>query len=820
MALDDVSIEIPAGETFGLIGENGSRQEHAAQVHRADPQARSPGPSAREGKISALLELGAGFHPELSGRDNVYLNGAILGLSKKQLDARFDDIVGFAGLEHFIDTPVKNYSSGMYVRLGFSVAINVDPDILLVDEVLAVGDEEFQRRCSEKFAELKHSGKTVVIVSHALGSVRNLCDEVALLEHGKLIAIGPAGEVIDGYLVRGARRPRSRTASTASRWGSGEGKIEQVEILDRDGAPDHGPAHRRPDDDPAPLRARASRSRSRCSASRSRRSRASRSPGRTPARPARCPDQLSGTGHVDLRVDRLMLAPGTYDLSVSLYDYTCSHAFDFRYRTMRFDIERGDPIEEHGVDDPRWHMGRRREPGAPVSRPRPWSTARDRRAPRAAVRPVPAVPGHRRAHRGVRRSPPGSLVLEVGGGPGPLETFLPELEVFVSDITGEHVGRFMLADGAALPFADQTFAAVVTLDVLEHVPAAVPRAVPRRAAAGQRGPRRAERAVREPGARSSPRRRSTSSSGRASRGTSRRSTSTRTTACPSSSPPSAALGADGFATRHAAERLPAPLAHGDAAAPRAARHRPAAPRQAARLLQLRRVAARLPRAVVPPRRRRGPHPADRRGRDRRRPAALRRRRGHRAGRAERDRRLGAGPATERRRRAPRSSAASSTAPASWSACASASSPTATRTSSSSSAGSRICSTSTRSSSRSPSGAGIGHPGRGSPGQAEAHEIEGDAPVMSKHRVPGRVSVVVVNYKGAGRHDRVPRRPARPRLPGARGHRRRQRVGRRQRGGAHRARSRTRRSSRSRRTPASRVGATTVRTRRAVSTSRS
>ncbi|MGZ8764412.1 MAG: ABC transporter ATP-binding protein, partial [Acidimicrobiia bacterium] len=152
-ALKDVSLEIAAGVTYGLIGENGSGKSTLlkcmARILRPDK-----GVIRTEGKVSALLELGAGFHPELSGRDNVYLNGAILGLSKKQLAARFDEIVDFAGLEQFIDTPVKNYSSGMYVRLGFSIAINVDPDILLVDEVLAVGDEQFQRKCAEKFADL------------------------------------------------------------------------------------------------------------------------------------------------------------------------------------------------------------------------------------------------------------------------------------------------------------------------------------------------------------------------------------------------------------------------------------------------------------------------------------------------------------------------------------------------------------------------------------------------------------------------------------------------------------------------------------------
>src|SRR5215212_3339275 len=218
-ALKDVSFEIPEGITFGLIGENGSGKstllKTIARILRPDA-----GDVRTRGSLAALLELGSGFHPELSGRENVYLNGSILGMAKKEIDSRFDAIVDFAGIEQFIDQPVKNYSSGMYVRLGFSVAINVDPDILLVDEVLAVGDEEFQRRCSEKFAELKHSGKTIVLVSHALGSVRNLCDDVALLEHGKLIATGPAGEVIDGYLSE-VHVDREQDGEYGSRWGSG-----------------------------------------------------------------------------------------------------------------------------------------------------------------------------------------------------------------------------------------------------------------------------------------------------------------------------------------------------------------------------------------------------------------------------------------------------------------------------------------------------------------------------------------------------------------------------------------------------------------------
>src|SRR3954449_4258351 len=159
-ALRDVSMSVPAGKTYGLIGHNGSGKSTLLKC-MAGILVPDSGAIRTQGKVSALLELGAGFHPELSGRDNVYLNGSILGLSKRELDKRFDAIVGFAGLEQFIDTPVKNYSSGMYVRLGFSVAINVDPEILLVDEVLAVGDEQFQRRCAEKFADFREEGKTI-----------------------------------------------------------------------------------------------------------------------------------------------------------------------------------------------------------------------------------------------------------------------------------------------------------------------------------------------------------------------------------------------------------------------------------------------------------------------------------------------------------------------------------------------------------------------------------------------------------------------------------------------------------------------------------
>src|SRR5829696_1307576 len=156
-ALQDVSLSVPTGKTYGLIGHNGSGKSTLLKC-MAGILVPDKGAITTRGKVSALLELGAGFHPELSGRDNVYLNGSILGMSRKELNARFDDIVGFAGLEHFIDTPVKNYSSGMYVRLGFSVAANLDPELLIIDEIVAVGDEEFQRRCFDRLYELRRKG--------------------------------------------------------------------------------------------------------------------------------------------------------------------------------------------------------------------------------------------------------------------------------------------------------------------------------------------------------------------------------------------------------------------------------------------------------------------------------------------------------------------------------------------------------------------------------------------------------------------------------------------------------------------------------------
>lgn len=346
-ALRDVSLEIEEGMTYGLIGENGSGKSTLLKCIARILRPES-GTIRSRGKMAALLELGSGFHPELSGRENVFLNGSILGLSKRELTARFDEIVEFAGLERFIDQPVKNYSSGMYVRLGFSIAINVDPAVLLVDEVLAVGDAVFQRRCNEKFADFRRAGKTVVIVSHAADAMRTMCDKVAWLQEGRLVAEGRPEEVVDTYVDEGHEDRVEVAAEVAeSRWGSGEARLRGVHLIDASGRPvthvkTGDPVVMRLEyDAPTPvpkpvfglaietmdgtwLWAHGTRE------------------------GGPIPDQIHGEGSVELRFDRFMLQPGTYDISASINDFTCTHIVDYMRRCLRFDVLHGDPRETGG----------------------------------------------------------------------------------------------------------------------------------------------------------------------------------------------------------------------------------------------------------------------------------------------------------------------------------------------------------------------------------------------------------------------------------------------------------------------------------------
>ena len=276
-AVRDVTFSVPPGRTLGVIGRNGSGKSTLLKLVAGITKPTS-GSVRVNGRISALIELGAGFHPEISGRENVFINGIMLGLTKREIARRFDEIVEFAELVDFIDAPVKTYSSGMYMRLGFAVAIHVDPDVLLVDEVLAVGDEGFTHKCLDKFAEFKRRGKTILLVTHSLGLVERFCDEALWLDGGRMQGMGdpkriigayitaverseeqqlaaadakaqesavavspdePASAVLPDHPVETAEAPADMFRATEGRWGSREVEITDVALSSPAGEPGH-----------------------------------------------------------------------------------------------------------------------------------------------------------------------------------------------------------------------------------------------------------------------------------------------------------------------------------------------------------------------------------------------------------------------------------------------------------------------------------------------------------------------------------------------------------------------------------------------------
>ena len=269
-ALRGVSFAVPQGQTLGVIGRNGSGKSTALKLVAGITKPTSGTVKVR-GRISALIELGAGFHPEISGRENVFINGIMLGLSRREVEQRFDQIVEFAELTQFIDAPVKTYSSGMYMRLGFAVAIHVDPDVLLVDEVLAVGDEGFTHKCLDKFAEFKRRNKTILLVTHSLGLVERFCDEALWLDQGEKRGEGDPKRIIGAYMTDVERQeerllttedakvlqgagdavhahagpidvaapPAGMAQVTEGRWGSGEVEISAVALMGADRQPTH-----------------------------------------------------------------------------------------------------------------------------------------------------------------------------------------------------------------------------------------------------------------------------------------------------------------------------------------------------------------------------------------------------------------------------------------------------------------------------------------------------------------------------------------------------------------------------------------------------
>ncbi|WP_217921326.1 ABC transporter ATP-binding protein [Miltoncostaea oceani] len=230
-SLRDVSLEIGAGEAFGVIGRNGAGKSTLLKLLSRITEPTS-GVVRMRGRVGALLEVGTGFHQELTGRENVYLNGAILGMRRREIDRRFDEIVAFAGIDGFLDTPVKRYSTGMSMRLAFAVAAHLDTDIMIVDEVLAVGDGAFQRKCLNRMGELEGEGRTVVLVSHNLDAISRLCGTCAWLDHGRLRAVGPTSEVIDAYVSAGVEPVARREFVGAD---AGPVRLRSAAIVDRHG---------------------------------------------------------------------------------------------------------------------------------------------------------------------------------------------------------------------------------------------------------------------------------------------------------------------------------------------------------------------------------------------------------------------------------------------------------------------------------------------------------------------------------------------------------------------------------------------------------
>jgi len=353
-ALHDVSFDVKEGEVFGVIGHNGSGKSTLLKC-MAGILVPNEGSVKVHKRMSALLELGAGFHPELSGRDNVFLNAAILGMGRREIAARFDDIVDFSGLENFIDAPVKTYSTGMYVRLAFAVAINVDPQLLIIDEILAVGDVTFQQKCMEKFVDFRNEGRTIVLGTHAMNSVRDMCDRAAWLEHGHLVDMGDPAELVEAYTER-MLGDRDRNVDGSTRRGSGEIQIEKVEMFVGDGTE---PVKRFRTGDDVRLRLHWS------------------APKRVPkpvfgieieglgggTLTSPCtrdvgllPDALSGSGTVEVSLRDVPLLPGTFDLHTVITDFNRQHIYDHLHVALRFDVMTGKPYESGGLVtlQPRW----------------------------------------------------------------------------------------------------------------------------------------------------------------------------------------------------------------------------------------------------------------------------------------------------------------------------------------------------------------------------------------------------------------------------------------------------------------------------------
>ncbi len=351
-ALKDACFAVERGKTVGVIGPNGSGKSTILKLVTRILEPTS-GHIAVQGRVSALIELGTGFHPDLTARENIYLNGSILGFGRNEMKAKFDKIVAFSELEKFIDVPIKHFSSGMHMRLGFAVAIHVDPDILLIDEILAVGDQAFQNKCLAKIGELRSQGLTILFVSHDLEAVRNLCNSAIWLEDGAIQEIGTTDRVIDSYLsnVTAATEARlsreQRIRDSENRWGSGEVEITDVKLLDAQGR-EHR-AFKTGEKMVVRLKYHAHiEVRQPVFGVAIHSSDGVHINGPNTRFSDYTVESVKGAGEIDYIVDMLPLLEGTYELSAVVYDQACLHAYDHQHRMHSFIVQRGAVKERYG----------------------------------------------------------------------------------------------------------------------------------------------------------------------------------------------------------------------------------------------------------------------------------------------------------------------------------------------------------------------------------------------------------------------------------------------------------------------------------------
>jgi lipopolysaccharide transport system ATP-binding protein len=362
--LKDLSFDVAKNETLGVIGPNGAGKSTILKLI-AGIIVPTEGKIKVSGRVSSLLELGAGFHPDMTGRDNIFLYGSLLGLSRAMMRQRFDNIVAFSELEEFIDLPVKTYSSGMYLRLAFAVAIHVDPEVLLIDEILAVGDEAFQAKCLERITDMQSQGVSILFISHDLGSVSQLCTRAIWLEGGRSRAEGPAEMVVRRYLDAVAKKQSQQLAERnreavgreqtgASRWGSGEIEITQVRLLDCMGQERyvfftneelniqmHYSVATRVEN---PIFGLALH----------------RSDGLHITGPnTRFGDLeipvVEGRGVIEYSIPQLPMLPGRYQISVAVHNAADTRMFDYHDRLYTFSVNAGGTPEQYGL----MHMGGR-----------------------------------------------------------------------------------------------------------------------------------------------------------------------------------------------------------------------------------------------------------------------------------------------------------------------------------------------------------------------------------------------------------------------------------------------------------------------------